>query len=60
MICEALFLVSTLVEAVLCETQAGCSAIELYLTVNDTKVKYVHISLFFHPQNTVLNRILNK
>ncbi len=44
MICEALFLVSTLVEAVLCETQAGCSAIELYLTVNDTKVKYVHIS----------------
>lgn len=35
-----LFLVSTLVEAVLCETHAGCSAIELYLTINDTKVKY--------------------
>ncbi|XP_059402519.1 putative ATP-dependent RNA helicase TDRD12 [Carassius carassius] len=30
--------VSTLVEAVLCETQLGCSAIELYLTVNNTKI----------------------
>ncbi|XP_026095350.1 putative ATP-dependent RNA helicase TDRD12 [Carassius auratus] len=30
--------VSTLVEAVLCETQLGCSAIELYLTINETKI----------------------
>ncbi|XP_016098361.1 putative ATP-dependent RNA helicase TDRD12 [Sinocyclocheilus grahami] len=34
--------VSTLVEAVLCETQAGCSAIELYLTINNTKLCVNH------------------
>ncbi|XP_051739490.1 putative ATP-dependent RNA helicase TDRD12 isoform X1 [Ctenopharyngodon idella] len=34
--------VSTLVEAVLCETHAGCSAIELYLTINDTKICVNH------------------
>ncbi|KAF4095368.1 putative ATP-dependent RNA helicase TDRD12 isoform X3 [Onychostoma macrolepis] len=34
--------VSTLVEAVLCETQASCSAIELYLTVNNTKLCVNH------------------
>uniref|UniRef100_A0A8C1HRV4 RNA helicase n=1 Tax=Cyprinus carpio carpio TaxID=630221 RepID=A0A8C1HRV4_CYPCA len=34
--------VSTLVEAVLCETQAGCSAIELYLTINNTKICVNH------------------
>uniref|UniRef100_A0A8C1IYS3 RNA helicase n=1 Tax=Cyprinus carpio TaxID=7962 RepID=A0A8C1IYS3_CYPCA len=33
---------STLVEAVLCETQAGCSAIELYLTINNTKICVNH------------------
>uniref|UniRef100_A0A8C1IYW0 RNA helicase n=1 Tax=Cyprinus carpio TaxID=7962 RepID=A0A8C1IYW0_CYPCA len=46
--------VSTLVEAVLCETQAGCSAIELYLTINNTKVNCVYMTLFCHPQNTGL------
>ncbi|XP_016112387.1 putative ATP-dependent RNA helicase TDRD12 [Sinocyclocheilus grahami] len=34
--------VSTLVEAVLCETQAGCSVIELYLTINNTKICVNH------------------
>ncbi|KAL1247878.1 hypothetical protein QQF64_023254 [Cirrhinus molitorella] len=34
--------VSTLVEAVLCETQDGCSAIELYLTINNTKICVNH------------------
>ncbi|KAK7116981.1 hypothetical protein R3I94_022497 [Phoxinus phoxinus] len=34
--------VSTLVEAVLCETHAGCSAVELYLTINDTKICVNH------------------
>ncbi|XP_039512759.1 putative ATP-dependent RNA helicase TDRD12 [Pimephales promelas] len=34
--------VSTLVEAVLCETLAGCSAVELYLTINDTKICVNH------------------
>nr|AUD07760.1 tudor-containing protein 12 [Danio rerio] len=34
--------VSTLVEAVLCETQDDCSAIELYLTINNTKICVNH------------------
>ncbi|XP_016342148.1 putative ATP-dependent RNA helicase TDRD12, partial [Sinocyclocheilus anshuiensis] len=34
--------VSTLVEAVLCETQAGCSVIELYLTINNIKICVNH------------------
>uniref|UniRef100_A0A8C1Q9V6 RNA helicase n=1 Tax=Cyprinus carpio TaxID=7962 RepID=A0A8C1Q9V6_CYPCA len=51
---------STLVEAVLCETQAGCSAIELYLTINNTKVNCVYMTLFCHPQNTgLLMQFLN-
>ncbi|RXN03533.1 ATP-dependent RNA helicase TDRD12 [Labeo rohita] len=33
---------STLVEAVLCETQAGFCAIELYLTINNTKICVNH------------------
>ncbi|XP_051545297.1 putative ATP-dependent RNA helicase TDRD12 [Myxocyprinus asiaticus] len=34
--------VSTLVEAVLCETHAGCSSIELYLTIKNTKICVNH------------------
>ncbi|XP_056595160.1 putative ATP-dependent RNA helicase TDRD12 [Triplophysa dalaica] len=34
--------VSTLVEAVLCDTNADCSSIELYLTINNTKICVNH------------------
>ncbi|XP_043083443.1 putative ATP-dependent RNA helicase TDRD12 [Puntigrus tetrazona] len=34
--------VSTLVEAVVCEAEAGCSAVELYMTVNNTKLCVNH------------------
>ncbi|KAI7811614.1 putative ATP-dependent RNA helicase TDRD12-like [Triplophysa rosa] len=34
--------VSTLVEAVLCDTNADCSSVELYLTINNTKICVNH------------------
>nr|XP_055047822.1 putative ATP-dependent RNA helicase TDRD12 [Misgurnus anguillicaudatus] len=54
--------VSTLVEAVLCETNADCSSIELYLTIKNTKICVNHelvvkkFACFWNEKSSTMER----